>query len=102
MVHNLLPIFGLLESPLVIYYSFRKRFEFLILVLPVFIYSSLYSLAAGSRFLVLNFFVLSLTIYILKEAYPRCNILRSFIFYFLWALMSLRYQLSGFGIFPSF
>lgn len=101
IIHTILPSLGLIICPLTLFYIHKKRYDYLFIIFPIFIYCLIFTISLSSRLLVAYFVVLAITEILLHR---KINL---FCFlYLLFAAISygvviyLRVENTGYGIVP--
>jgi hypothetical protein len=100
-IHTLMPIIGIILSPLSIYYAERRRIGFWLLAMPPYLYCIFFTAALASRVLIIYFVFMALTDYLMKRKFTFRQCL-----YFICSIISygtifaLRVKKDSFGIYP--
>ena len=102
-IHTFLPTLGMLISPLVVYFYARHRWAHFIVVLLLFVYSLLFTIAIGSRFILIYLSLITLTVFLMRKKITISVVLFALLTFITYGtLMAQRYVNVAYGIRPFF
>ena len=102
-IHTFLPTLGMLLSPLVVYFYARHRWAHFITALLLFVYSFLFTIAIGSRFILIHLSLITLTVFLMRKKITISVVLLALLTLIAYGtLMAQRYVNVAYGIRPFF